>query len=344
MNAYQETMPQSNKVLTAVDKCLAGLPAGAVGVVAVSGGPDSVGLLRALLMATSGPLVVSHLNHLLRGDESDGDEAFVRDFHQRLLASGAYLLPLQCRRLDVRAAAGKENLESAARRLRYEWLAAVARETDAVWVATGHTADDQAETVLHRLLRGSGLRGLAGIPRRRELAPGIALIRPLLDVRRHEILSFLQGIDQPFRTDSSNRDRQYTRTRLRHDLLPLLTAQYNPATVEVLCHLAEQAGEVEGFIRQQALKLLTDAERPRAGAMIVLEADRLVAASPVVMREALRLIWNRGDWPLGEMGFEDWQRAAAVVCGDLPAVDLPGGVHIRRMENVVQVQWVGFPA
>jgi tRNA(Ile)-lysidine synthase len=244
----------------------------------------------------------------------------------------------------VRATAGKENLESAARRLRYEWLGAVARETGAMWVATGHTADDQAETVLHRLLRGSGLRGLAGIPRRRELAPGIALIRPLLDIRRHEILSFLQGIDQPFRTDSSNRDRQYTRTRLRHDLLPLLTAQYNPATVDVLCRLAEQAGEAEAFVEQQALKLLAGAERPCAGTMIVLDASHLADAPPVLTREALRLIWQREGWPLGEMGFDDWQRAAEVVRGTLAAIDLPGGLHIRRLENVVQVQHIGFDA
>src|SRR5262249_17430270 len=150
------------------------------GVVAVSGGPDSVALLRALLpVCGAAPLVVAHLNHRFPGPGSAADEAFVAALQARLVADGA-ALTLRCERIDVAARARQEgdNLENVARRVRYGWLAQVARAAGAGWVATGHTADDQAETVLHRLLRGSGLKGLGGIPARRGLAPGVEGVRP----------------------------------------------------------------------------------------------------------------------------------------------------------------------
>jgi tRNA(Ile)-lysidine synthase len=126
------------------------------GVVAVSGGADSVALLRALC-ACGVPLVAAHVNHRLRGADSDADEAFVRELCAQL--------GVECRvkAVDVSALAAGDNLESTARRVRYEFFAEVAAEVGAAWIATAHTADDQAETVLHRLIRGTGLQGLRGI-------------------------------------------------------------------------------------------------------------------------------------------------------------------------------------
>src|SRR5438132_3442184 len=135
-------------------------------VVAVSGGPDSVALRRALARLRVGsegmPLVVAHLNHRLRGMESDGDEQFVQDLVAHLNRNAGIKLDCRCERIDVaaRAEAEKSNIEELARRLRYDWLSKIARETDSSLVATGHTMDDQAETVLHRLIRGTGLKGL----------------------------------------------------------------------------------------------------------------------------------------------------------------------------------------
>src|SRR5262245_40439606 len=153
-------------------------------VVAVSGGPDSVALLHALLALRrrGRPLVIAHLNHHLRGAESDGDETFVRDLPARLVADRYADVRLRCDHLAVgaRAPAAGDNLEAVARRLRYDWLAGVARTAGVSVVVTGHTADDQAETVLHRLLRGTGLRGLRGIAGRRPLAPDVEVVRPLL--------------------------------------------------------------------------------------------------------------------------------------------------------------------
>jgi tRNA(Ile)-lysidine synthase len=205
-------------------------------------------------------------------------------------------------------------------------------------VATGHTADDQAETVLHRLLRGTGLRGLGGIPARRPLVPGVALLRPLLGARRDEVLAFLRAAGADFREDASNADLRFTRNRIRHELLPLLAAQYNAGIVPALCRLAEQARAAQTCEESAARALLAGAERPRAGGLVVLERAALAGAPRQVVRAALRLLWEREGWPLGEVGFAALERAASVALGERTAVDLPGGVHVRKRGRVVQVE------
>jgi tRNA(Ile)-lysidine synthase len=328
---------QTTDLLDHVARALAGLPAGP-GVVAVSGGPDSVALLRALLALRRAPLVLAHLNHQLRGADSDADEAFVAALHARLAAEGA-ALALRCLRIDVaaRARTERDNLESAARRARYGWLAELAREAGAGWVATGHTADDQAETVLHRLLRGTGLKGLCGIPARRALAPGVELVRPLLRVTRAQVLTFLEALGQDFRQDASNADPRFTRNRIRHELLPHLAERYNPGIALALCRLAEQAAEVQGREEVAARALLADAELPRAGETVVLDRALLTAAPRNLVRETFRLLWQREGWPAAKAGFDSWERAAAVAAGEEVAADLPGGVRVRRRGRVVQV-------
>jgi tRNA(Ile)-lysidine synthase len=304
-------------------------------VVAVSGGPDSVALLRALagLHADGvvGNLIVAHLNHGLRGPESDGDESFVRELCARLG------LAWRGAQTDLNDRAPGLGLEGAARQARYDWLAEVAAADGAGWVATGHTANDQAETVLHRLLRGAGLRGLAGIPARRELRPGVVLVRPLLEVRRAEVLAYLEALGQDWREDRSNLDRRFMRNRIRHELLPLLAEQYNPNVVGVLCHVARQADEARRGQEEEAAGLLKRAERPRAGALLVFDGACLAAAPRRLVRELFRLVWRREGWPLDAMGFREWERAAAVALGERSAVDLPGPVRVRRRGPVVQV-------
>jgi tRNA(Ile)-lysidine synthase len=291
--------------------------------------------LRVLITTRSGPHIIAHLNHQLRGPDSDADEAFVREVHQILVAGGNSSLELCCRRLDVAAAARAEhdNLENAARRLRYDWLAGLAAERGAKWVATGHTADDQAETVLHRLLRGAGLKGLCGIPARRALAPGIEVVRPLLQVTRAEVLSFLVEVGQPFCEDHSNRDFRFTRNRLRHELLPHLAERYNPAIGPVLCRLAQQAGEVFHDLEEQARALLAAVELPRTRSALVFDRPRLAAAPRYLVREVLRLAWEREGWPQGGMSSEDWDRAAAGAFGETKAVDLPDRIRLQCRER-----------
>jgi tRNA(Ile)-lysidine synthase len=296
-------------------------------VIAISGGADSVALARAAALArkaNSGRLVLAHLNHALRGAESDADEAFVVELARQIPG-----VELCHTRVDVAAAAASTgtNLEATARRLRYDWLIQVARDHNLTRVATGHTADDQAETLLHRLLRGSGFQGLRGIAACRPLAPDVEVVRPLLDVTRSDILDFLKMLGQDFREDSSNRDLRHTRNRIRHELLPLLAREYNPAIVSVLGRLATHAEEAFRDEEAAASALLAAAELPRAGRQLVFDAARLAAAPEREVRAMLRLAWEREGWPRDAMGFEAWRRLTAIARGAARSADFPGGVH-----------------
>lgn len=314
------------------------------GVVAVSGGPDSMAfahLCVELLRAGRLPrLILAHVNHLLRGDESDADERFVQQLPA--LWQMADDARLQCRttRIDVAgiAAAQRDNLENTARQERYGWLTQVAHDTGAAWIATGHSADDQAETVLFRLIRGSGVLGLGGMAERRPVGNGVWLIRPLLTTRRQTLLDYLCERKLPYRVDSSNRDLSFTRNRLRLELLPMLEAHFNPGVVDALCRLADQAQELSAEIAAQADRLRAVAELPRAGAVLVFNAIRLQDASGNLVREMFRMIWQREGWPMGDMDFERWHWLVEIVQGMRPACDFPGKIHVQRVGGVVQLR------
>jgi tRNA(Ile)-lysidine synthase len=323
--------------LRSLEECDRGVAA------AVSGGADSVALLHALIGARSPsspfPLVLAHLNHQLRGAESDADEAFAADLYHRLAAAGVPAFTLCIGRIDVAAQARAEgaNLEATARRVRYRWLSEVARKAGVLWIATGHTADDQAETVLHRLLRGTGLQGLRGIAAQRQLEPGVKVVRPLLQTTRSEIIAYLGQLHQPFREDSTNRDPAFTRNRIRLELLPYLAERYNRAVATALARLADQADD---FFREEeaaAVSLLSAAELPRAGTMLVFDRQRLAAAPGRLTRAALRFAWAREGWPLDAMGYEAWDRVAGLVQGEPGGLDLPGSIHARLRGQVLQV-------
>lgn len=312
-------------------------------VVAVSGGADSVALVRALDSARAPhvplPLVLAHLNHQLRGRDSDADEGFVAALHAQLSATGRpnLLLCRTSRNIAAQAQAEGANLEALARRERYRWLAEIARTHEMKYIATGHTANDQAETVLHRLLRGSGLRGLRGIAASRQLEPGLTLIRPLLSATRADVIAYLHELGQPFREDASNRDPRYTRNRIRHELLPYLATHYNPAIVATLAGLAQQAEDIYRVEEEAAATLLSEAELPRAGALLIFDLRRLQTAPRHRVREVFHLVWIRENWPLDGMDRASWERLAHIVFEEMPAVDLPGGVCARRRERVVQI-------
>ena len=220
-------------------------------VMAVSGGADSVALAVALHRLVAGGqltlrLVVGHINHGLRGAASDGDEVFVK----RLAAQLG--LPVICRRVDVAGYAGSRRLsiETAGRVLRLEALARMAQAEHCQAIATGHQADDQAETVTHRLLRGTALRGLCGI-RPMTVMNGRRFIRPLLDVRRADIEAYLRDQGRPWREDASNVSAAFTRNRIRHRLLPALQRQ-TPDTADRLIRLAAACREAQHRIENAA--------------------------------------------------------------------------------------------
>lgn len=212
-------------------------------IVAVSGGADSVALLDLLatLPCYSFRLIVAHLNHLLRGKESDADERFVAQLATR------YNLPCEIRRVDVRSLASRQrqSLEEAGREARYAFFEELRQRHQAAAIAIAHHADDQAETLLMRLLRGAGISGLAAMAYRSDQA----VIRPLLGLHRDQLRAHLALHNLPFREDASNQDRSFLRNRIRHELLPLL-AGYNPAISERLAATADLLAEDELLLEQ----------------------------------------------------------------------------------------------
>lgn len=204
------------------------LPDGGRALVAVSGGADSVALLRVLLKMNV-PVVAAHANHGLRGMESDRDQQFVERLCDRLA------VPLIVTRLRVReaAAARSISIEMAARELRYAWLERVRRKQKCEVIAVAHHADDQVETVLLNMLRGTGLQGLVGMR-----PVNGRVVRPLLAVRRADVLRYLDSIKQDFVTDSSNLENKYRRNRIRNVVMPALESQFADATQRLLDSIA----------------------------------------------------------------------------------------------------------
>lgn len=298
-------------------------------VVAVSGGADSVGLLLGLLAIAPAEarhrLVVAHAEHDLRDAAAD-DRAFV----ERLAADLG--LDVECRRLLVRGADDQgEGIEAVARRLRYDFLMDVARSRGARHVVVGHTADDQAETVLHRVLRGTGLHGLVGMRAARELAPGVSLLRPLLGMRRSVIRDFLSRAGQAWREDESNLDRDYARNFLRHEILARCEAGPYPDASAAITRLAAQAATASAAIRSAA-DLILDAHASRhADSSVVVRTQSLAAVDPHLAAELFAALWHREGWPQRDMTARHYAALATLLHDDSPpAIDLPGGIHARR--------------
>ncbi len=288
--------------------------------VAVSGGADSVGLLRALAEAAPeiGLVVtVAHVHHGIRGAEADEDERFVAN-----LARGLGL-GFRVHRVQTPAAARekKQTLEEAARELRYGWFRELLEQGEADAVATAHTLDDQAETVLHRLLRGAWTEGLGGIHPVVECTRG-RILRPFLETRREEIRTWLRETGQAWREDTTNEDLAHTRNRIRRELMPQL-ADYNPQIAEQLAHLATIARDEESWWDAELARLLRGLVLPgkpvRGGGRAVsthpeegsagMELERLRGLAPAVRRRVLRAVAKQLECALN---FEQTERLMAM--------------------------------
>ena len=307
-------------------------------LLAVSGGADSMALLHATVCFWSGHetlsrVAVAHINHGLRGAESDGDERMVREF--------AADLGVRCEVLRIQPGCleqvGGRSLEEAARTTRYKFLGETASRFSFPCVVTAHHAADQVETVLHNIIRGTGLRGLRGMQTSRKLCDGVRLIRPLLNVSRCEVDDYLLTFGVPYHIDQSNGDLKFTRNRVRQQLLPLLKADFNSAVDRNLISLAEQA--------QQALDTM-DALAAHILSEVVLESQadscRLNRASlakwPLeVVRHTLSLLWLQQAWPRQKMTFNHYDRMAAAVCAAHDSKeDLPGGMQLHVAAEIVR--------
>jgi tRNA(Ile)-lysidine synthase len=271
-------------------------------ICAVSGGADSMALLWSMYLLKEKLAIrlrAAHFNHQLRGEESNRDESFVRVFCQR------FDIPL-----DVGSAAvttGEKGLEAAARQARYAFFATLPGK-----VATAHTANDNAETVLMHLIRGTGLKGLGGIAPVRD-----ALIRPMLSVTRQDVLTFLEEYHIPYVEDSSNREDEFLRNRLRHHVMPLLEGE-NPCLAENLSAMAQRLRQDEAYLAGEAEKY-ADADVSTLRSM-----DRALRGR--VLERFLKINGVR------EPEAEHISLAEALVFSEKPSAkgDFPGGIVIGR--------------
>lgn len=303
---------------------------------ATSGGADSLCLADAILSTTSQhrhtPLV-AHLDHGLRGEASRGDAAFVQAFAQ------AHGVPCVIEHADVQAHAKAHtvSIEVAARDLRYAFLARVAHQHTAALVATAHHADDQAETVLMRLLRGTGISGLRGMQVRSPMpnAPEITLLRPLLRITRKEIEQYCTECGLHPRHDASNDDPHHTRNRIRHELLPLLE-KYNPNIAATLARLADTLTHDVDIIEYATHEAFDHVARVNASAVTV---DRVAwrnlpaGLQRAILREAVSQL--KGD--ITNLSYAAIEEARAVLISDA------GVGEIALMRDVrIDVAWQTF--
>jgi tRNA(Ile)-lysidine synthase len=269
--------------------------------VAVSGGADSVFLLTALHQLDRAHAIL-HINHQLRGPDSDADEAFVRAL------AAQHSLPFHSAALPP----AEGNTEQEARRLRYNFFAACIAQNLCDSVATGHTLDDQAETVLFRFLRGSGTAGLSGI--RPATTDGI--IRPLLYLRRHEIRAWLTAHNIPWREDTSNANLDFQRNRIRHNILPEL-AQLNPSLPEVLASTAAWARDEEDYWTAELDRLEPLYLQPGSETVIpetvIVDIEPFTGLPVAVQRRLLRRAIERVRGHLRAIGFHHVEAIRALM-------------------------------
>lgn len=299
--------------------------------VAVSGGADSIFLLhalRALAPRWNLALSVAHVEHGIRGAESVADAEFVRQ------AAAARGLPFLLREASVLGSA--DNLEQAARRVRYEFFGGLVNSGEVERVATGHTRSDQAETVLFRILRGAGSAGLSAI----RPVTGEGLARPLLDVSRAEIEAWLAERSIEWREDATNRDVSYARNHLRHEVLPLLRESFNPRLEEALANLATLALDEEQYwdFELQRRQSPGQACGVTEGAPVFLTVTEINAAPRALARRLIRRAIEQARGDLRQIEFAHIERilAMAAQAEGHDRVQLPGLDVFRSFE------WVRF--
>lgn len=291
-------------------------------VVAVSGGVDSSALLCALVAVAARlelQLEVAHLDHGWRDPAAGAAEAgFVRALAER------WQLPFHTRRIKSQGSGASGSREAEARRVRYAYLGEVAQRVGADAVALGHTRDDQVETILHRALRGTSVRGLGGMPARRRLARGSScwIVRPLLDQSRVEGEAYLRTRGVAWREDPSNADPSLTRNRLRQRVLPLLRAEVNPLVDDALLRLGHQA--------RRSGQAVASAARALRGPL-GLSLTRLRGAELAVASEAIHALASES--APGRIEARHVRAAQRVVRLGRGSVNLPGGERLSVVDG-----------
>lgn len=296
-------------------------------VVAVSGGPDSMAMLHILIELSSLfdiKLHLAHLDHQFRGIQSQKDAEFVGSHAEKLG------LPITIESIDVPSFARESafSAQAAAREIRYQFLFKVARVVGGTKIALGHTYNDQAETILARLLRGAGSRGLSGIP----LFGRDILIRPLLSISRDEIIDYLNRSKIPFLNDPSNEKPIYLRNRIRHELLPLLAERYSPGVYDILNREAEILSRENEFLCQYSSGILDSITRERSEKRLELDTGLFSRLHTAIKRRVVLEAVYRVKGDINNINFVQINEALRIMDNGRTGaiIMLPGQIRIRR--------------
>ncbi len=311
---------------------------------AVSGGADSVALLFGTLALmrssrddrlSADRVQVLHVNHGLRGLQSDDDAEFVRELCESLNVD-CQICPADVQAL--RGAVGSESLEEAARRIRYEALQSRIQDDPSECLVTAHHQDDQAETILHNLGRGSGLRGLQGMTPVRRLQNGVPLIRPMLMISRKTLKEFLQNEGISFREDSSNEDPGFTRNRIRHIVLPSLEKEVHSQASRNIAAAAQQVSEALDCLDQLAGRILADVVLEQTSDSCRLHRERLTDWPEYLVRHIFSVLWIRQHWPRQQMQALHWKKLADCAVDGVPAsCSFPGGIQLTIRGQLIHL-------
>lgn len=279
----------------------------------------------------TGKLVVVHFNHQWRGEESDADERFCVEL--------AESLGITCIVGGPSPSEAKEKTEDAARMQRYRFFRQAAEEVGARYLVLAHHRDDQVETVLQRLIRGTSLRGLAGISRLRRLSELTTIVRPMLSCPRSAIEKYLRALNQPFQTDSTNANPAWLRNRIRAELIPLLRAKYAHQASRSIARLAAEAAEAAAFLEAATREVLEEIAKFDIPAGRVILKD-LVGMHPFALRLVLVRIWTEMSWPQGQMTRKHWRKLAedllAKKNGSLG--QYPGAIQVVVQDDVATLR------
>lgn len=304
-------------------------------LVGLSGGPDSVALVHLLnILKDEYPLVVyiAHLDHKIRAGESKADRKFCEELTRNLK------LKIYCEERDIPKIVketGKSS-EEVARIERYNFFKETAGRLGIRKIAVGHTSDDQVETVLLRMLRGSGMLGLGGMSPIKEIK-GFTVIRPLIEVSRKDIERFIKERKMKYRVDSSNEETVFTRNRVRHELLPLLEKRFNPNIKEVIANMAENLRTENSFLEKFSKRKFKSVATLKNG-YITINLERFKRQAEAVKKRILRHALETLKGDLRRFSYQHWKEMEDLIKArpTNSVVDLPCGINIRKdKENLI---------
>lgn len=309
-------------------------------LVGFSGGPDSTALARILMELAPDlgfSIGLAHLNHGLRGEDADRDEAFARAF------AADHNLELNAVRVDIKALAAKEkqSIEDAGRKARYAFYQQVLTEKGYTRIATGHHRDDHTEQVLMNLVRGTGPTGLKGISPVRE----DGVIRPLIRRTKSDILAYLTALDQPFVTDASNEDPAFLRNRVRHRLMPFMEKEFNPELRAGLDRLSRIISQEDAFMDQKAAEVFGAALLQHKTETLTLSLDPLNGCHPAIACRVIRKAIHRVKQNLKRISQRHIQDILELAGASETGkhLDLPGRIRVYRQKDALLFRKEALP-